>query len=289
MIVWNTASRRLLGCALAGASLMVLSACGGSGDGQTKVSNLALSGAVYSKTMTVSVSGSGLDAAGLRLETQGISCTASAQPTALEYQAAFTCVVGGVGPMVAIVRDAEGAELGRVSATVPMPRVLMSVSQGTRSGTFTLELDPRAAPVTALNFMRYVNSGFYANTIFHRVLAGQLAQGGQYLTDKSIRAATYDPIPLESANGLLNLRGTIGMARTSQPDSATAQFYLNLADNPAFDYVDESLPGYAVFGRVVSGLDVVDEIGKVTVYTYDNTLAALPEQDVVIKLATQIQ
>ena len=272
------------GVALLASALAV--ACGG-GDEPTRVSNLALTNTMFGKTMTVSVAGSGLDDPDLTLETQGVPCSGVARGTALEYQTSFSCLVEGTGTIVAVIRNGAGADLGRVEAPVPVPEVMMMVTQGARSGSFVVELDPAAAPVTALNFVRYVNRGFYAQTIFHRVLAGQIVQGGQYLTDKSIRAPLFDPIPLESDNGLKNLRGTIAMARTSVPDSASAQFYLNLRDNPAFDYVGEALPGYAVFGRVVSGMEVVDETAKVPIYTFDNTLPALPQQDVVITLAVQ--
>lgn len=281
----NPQAPRLRSCIAVLASVLAV-ACGG-GDEPTRVSNLSLTNTMFGKTMTVSVAGSGLDAADLTLQTHGVPCTGVARGTVLEYQTSFSCLVEGTGTIVAVIRNGDGAELGRVEAPVPVPEVMMMVTQGARSGSFVVELDPAAAPVTALNFVRYVNQGFYAQTIFHRVLAGQIAQGGQYLTDKSIRAPLFDPIPLESDNGLRNLRGTIAMARTSVPDSASAQFYLNLRDNPAFDYVDEALPGYAVFGRVVSGMEVVDEIGKVPVYTFDNTLPALPQQDVVITLAVQ--
>jgi peptidyl-prolyl cis-trans isomerase A (cyclophilin A) len=269
-------------------SAALLVACGG-GDPTTRVTNAQASNTRYGQTMTLSVSGSGLNAEGLQLVTEGAACTGSKRTSMLEYQGAFTCLIEGTGPLQAVLRNAEGAELARVEAFIAEPRVLMTVTQGTRSGSFILELDPKAAPATVLNFIRYINAGFYTNTIFHRVLAGQLAQGGQFIADLSLRQALYDPIVLESQNGLTNLRGTIAMARSSEPDSASAQFYLNLRDNPAFDFVDESAPGYAVFGRVLSGMDVVDEIGKVAVYTYSNQLPALPQVSVTITLAAQIQ
>lgn len=267
---------------------ILLAACGGGG-GNTTVSNIVASSAVYGQTMTVSVSGSGLDRDDLRLSVAGAVCTNPLRSGAkLEYQATFTCAVEGVGPLTATIEDGDGVHrYGQVQLAIPIPQVTMTVAQGTRSGSLVIELDPGAAPITSLNFMRYVNANFYNQTIFHRVLPGQIAQGGQYLVDKSLRTTSLAPIELESNNGLKNLRGTIAMARTAIPDSATAQFYLNLSDNPGFDYVDDAQPGYAVFGRVVSGLEVADEIGKVETYAYSVQLPALPRQDVLIRLATQ--
>lgn len=267
---------------------ILLAACGG-GSGDTTVSNIIANSAAYGQTMTVSVSGSGLDRDDLRLSIAGAACTNPLRTGAtLEYQATFSCAVEGVGSLTATIEDGDGVRrYGQVQLTIPVPQVTMTVAQGTRSGSLVIELDPEAAPITALNFMRYVNGNFYNQTIFHRVLPGQIAQGGQYLADKSLRATNLAPIELESNNGLKNLRGTIAMARTAIPDSATAQFYLNLSDNPGFDYVDDTQPGYAVFGRVVSGLEVADEIGKVETYAYSVQLPALPRQDVLIRLAFQ--
>lgn len=267
----------------------VLAGCGG-GDPATRITNISAGNTRFGQALTVAVNGSGLDADGLRLEVVGPACTDRKRSSASDAAATFTCRIEGTGPLAAVIRNADGGELARVGGiNVAQPQVRMTVAQGTRSGSFVIELDPQAAPVTALNFVRYVSAGFYANTIFHRVLADQIAQGGQYLTDKSQRKALYDPIALESNNGLKNLRGTIAMARTVVPNSATAQFYFNLRDNPAFDYQDVGAPGYAVFGRVISGMEVVDEIGKVPVYTYDNSLPSVPQQDVTITLALQTQ
>lgn len=267
----------------------VLAGCGG-GDPETRITNISAGNVRYGQTLTVAVNGSGLDAPGLSLEVVGPACSDRKRASASDAAASFTCRIEGTGPLAAVIRNADGGELARVTGlAVAQPQVRMTVAQGTRSGSFVIELDPQAAPITALNFVRYVGAGFYANTIFHRVLPAQIAQGGQYLTDKSQRKALYDPIALESNNGLKNLRGTIAMARTVVPNSATAQFYFNLRDNPAFDYQDVGAPGYAVFGRVISGMEVVDEIGKVPVYTYDNSLPSVPQQDVTITLALQTQ
>lgn len=129
----------------------------------------------------------------------------------------------------------------------------------TVDGNIVLELNPAKAPVTVKNFLRYVREGHYDNTIFHRVIAGFMIQGGGFTPDYKEKP-THEPIENESGNGLSNLRGTIAMARTSDPDSATAQFYINLVDNTRLDTYGG---GYAVFGKVVDGMDVVDRIAEI--------------------------
>ncbi len=132
----------------------------------------------------------------------------------------------------------------------------------TSMGKIVAELDFEKAPITAKNFAAYVSDGFFDGTIFHRVIPGFMIQGGGMKPDmreKSNKA----PIKLESNNGLKNNRGTLAMARTNVPDSATSQFFINLADNAFLNYSGAGNPGYAVFGKVVEGLDVVDAIAKV--------------------------
>jgi cyclophilin family peptidyl-prolyl cis-trans isomerase len=133
-------------------------------------------------------------------------------------------------------------------------------------GTIELELDRKHAPVTVENFVQYVKDGFYDGTIFHRVYAGFVIQAGGYTPDESEKT-TRTPIKLETNVGLSNDLGTIAMARQTAPDSATSQFYINLADNDQLDYKSVSNPGYAVFGKVVSGMDVVNKIANVPIET----------------------
>lgn len=152
----------------------------------------------------------------------------------------------------------------------------------TNMGDIVLELNAKAAPKTVANFLQYAKSGFYKNTIFHRVIPGFMIQGGGFvsgLEEKDTKA----PIALESRNGLTNQRGTIAMARTSDPNSATSQFFINVANNN-FLNADQAQDGngYAVFGKVVSGMEVVDKIAGVKTHTvryYDD----VPIRDVVIK------
>jgi len=135
----------------------------------------------------------------------------------------------------------------------------------TTLGAFTVELNPDAAPLTVANFLQYVDDGFYDGsdglgaTIFHRVIPGFMAQGGGVLASGQLKA-TRAPIAIESDNGLSNARGTIAMARTNDPNSATSQFFVNVVDNAGLDYQNAGDPGYAVFGRVTSGMDVIDDI-----------------------------
>lgn len=144
------------------------------------------------------------------------------------------------------------------------PTVLLE----TTSGDILIELYADKAPATVENFLKYVNEGFYANTIFHRVIKGFMIQGGG-MNMKMEEKATHAPIKNEADNGLANERGTIAMARTREPHSATAQFFINLVDN---DFLNFQAPsgngwGYCVFGKVTEGMDVVDKIAKVKTTT----------------------
>lgn len=132
----------------------------------------------------------------------------------------------------------------------------------TNRGNFIVELYPEKAPKTVANFMKYVESGFYKDTIFHRVINHFMIQGGGFNADMSEKQ-TFPPVINEAANGLQNEPGTLAMARTSDPDSATAQFFINLENNVPLNYQgpEPDLIGYCVFGRVLKGMDVVREIG----------------------------
>ncbi len=138
-----------------------------------------------------------------------------------------------------------------------MPKVRLQ----TTKGDIVIELDRARAPKTVDNFLSYVKSGFYEGTVFHRVIRGFMIQGGG-LTESMMQKKTETPIPNEADNGLKNLRGTIAMARTNDPNSATAQFFINTVDNAFLDFKAKTVSGwgYCVFGKVVEGLDVVDAI-----------------------------
>ena len=157
----------------------------------------------------------------------------------------------------------------------------------TSKGTIVLELDADKAPKTVANFVEYVKAGFYDGTIFHRVIPGFMIQGGGFTADMQ-QKTTREPIVNEAANGLANKRGTIAMARTSDPNSATAQFFINLKDNAFLDKANaQDGAGYCVFGRVTKGMDVVDAIAAVqtaTIGGYQN----VPMQAVTVKKATLV-
>ena len=139
----------------------------------------------------------------------------------------------------------------------------VSVLITTSKGDITVELLPAKAPETVANFLRYVDEGFYNGTIFHRVISGFMIQGGGYDQDYT-KKQTHDPVTNEADNGLSNVRGSIAMARTGEPHSATAQFFINHTDNPALDHRNKGTGwGYAVFGKVVDGMAVVDKIANV--------------------------
>ena len=158
-----------------------------------------------------------------------------------------------------------------------------SVEFQTSQGNFTVELYPEKAPKTVANFLQYVKDGFYENTIFHRVINHFMIQGGGFerdLSEKNTRA----PIANEASNGLLNELGTIAMARTADPDSATAQFFVNLTDNQFLNYVspDPDQMGYCVFGKVTSGIEVVQKIGLVQTNTVGRN-SDVPVKPIIIK------
>lgn len=137
-----------------------------------------------------------------------------------------------------------------------------TVELQTSLGDIVVELNAEKAPKSAANFLQYAKSGFYKGTVFHRVIPGFMIQGGGF-DSKMSQKATRPPIENEARNGLKNLRGTLAMARTGDPHSATAQFFINHVDNANLDYPSFDGWGYAVFGKVVQGLDVVDKIAQV--------------------------
>lgn len=156
----------------------------------------------------------------------------------------------------------------------------------TSHGAFTVELFPKEAPVTAENFLKYVDDGFFGGTIFHRIVPGFVIQGGG-LTADFANKKTRAPISNEAKNGLKNTRGSLSMARTSDVNSATSQFFVNLKDNGFLDHGPRDY-GYAVFGRVTEGMDVIDRIAGVRTGTRKGYQDA-PLEDVVIVSARRLE
>lgn len=160
-----------------------------------------------------------------------------------------------------------------------------TVKIATNQGDIVVQLDAAKAPKSVENFLQYAKSGHYNGTIFHRVIDGFMIQGGGFTPDMQ-QKPTRAPIPLESHNGLSNVRGTLAMARTNVPDSATAQFFINVKDNGFLD--SARAPdgnGYAVFGKVTQGMDVVDKIRKVET-AQRGPFGDVPVQPVIIKTVT---
>ncbi len=150
----------------------------------------------------------------------------------------------------------------------------------TSKGNIEIQVDKASAPITAANFLRYVNEGFYNGTIFHRVMPNFMIQGGGFTLDGREKPA-HEPIKLESKNGLKNARGTVAMARTSDPDSATSQFFISVVDNEFLNYAPGN-DGYAVFGNVTRGMGVVDSIALVKTENR-GSFSDWPVEDVIIK------
>ena len=160
-----------------------------------------------------------------------------------------------------------------------------SVTFVTTSGTMVIELYADEAPLSVENFLTYVRDGYYDGTIFHRVIPGFMIQGGGF-TNTLNKKETRDPIENEAKNGLTNDRGTLSMARTSDPHSATSQFFINSVDNESLNQPPGGGWGYAVFGKVTSGIDVIDVISAVKTVTKAGGLANCPVDNIIITKAT---
>jgi peptidyl-prolyl cis-trans isomerase A (cyclophilin A) len=280
---------RLVALAGAAALTLALAGCGGGNSGPS-ISNINASGLAYSRTATITANGSGLADPTLFMTVEGLPCENITRASgSSDSQVQFTCVIRGVGEMSPRIRMSDGKELGRVALSVPLPRVSFAIRRENVTSNVLIEMDPRLAPRTVANFISYVELGFYRDTLIHRVLTGQIAQGGGFTSGPTPKAALFPAIPLESNNGVKNLRGTIAMARSALPDSAQAQYYFNIKDNPEFDRVSDEQPGYAVFGTVIEGQDVLDAIGQVVTTEASPTLQNLPVNNIVVTSVLQVR
>jgi cyclophilin family peptidyl-prolyl cis-trans isomerase len=176
-----------------------------------------------------------------------------------------------------------GILMNAANAAAPV-QVLLQTS----AGDIKLELDADKAPKSVENFVQYVNDKHYDGTVFHRVIPGFMVQGGGYDQGNQQRK-TRSPIANEAKNGLKNVRGSVAMARTSDPNSATAQFFINHADNGFLDYPGQDGWGYAVFGKVVGGMDVVDKIAKMPTGNAAPFGRDVPVTPIVIKSARLVE
>jgi len=185
--------------------------------------------------------------------------------------------VARVACLAALVAGAQAFAAAPAAATPT--RVVLETS----AGRIVIELQADKAPKTVANFVQYVQDGYYDGTIFHRVIDRFMIQGGGF-TEGMIQKPTRAPIPPESSNGLKNVRGAVAMARTSDPNSATSQFFIDVVDNQRLDYPSFDGTGYTVFGNVVEGMDVVDKIRAVPTGHRD-AFENVPLTPVVIKTA----
>lgn len=262
---------------------LLLTACGGS-DFPPVVQAIRVDSLKYHQTATIAIGGKDLRSS-LVADTGGRCTEPRYAANSTTDVLVLNCKVTTVGELPLTLRTADGQVLYATTLTVPLPQVALVTTEG----SIVLELDPVAAPVTTRNFLDYVNLGFYNSTLFHRVIPGVVAQGGGYTTGLVAKAGKFQPIVLETPNGLSNLRGTVAMARTSVPDSATSEFYFNLVDNAAsLDWQGPSSPGYAVFGKVIQGLAVVDTIATRPTGTL-NGFQDVPLSDITLNVALQLK
>jgi len=187
------------------------------------------------------------------------------------------CGLLAAAVMVCGCSETEKTPTAEKKTTIPTSNI---VKLETSMGNIVIELDEQITPVTVKNFLGYVEAGFYDGVIFHRVIPGFMIQGGGF-TEKMAKKETRDPIVNEAQNGLSNMRGTIAMARTNDPNSATAQFFINHGDNDFLNYIDDNKAGYAAFGKVTEGMDVVDAIASVETTTR-NGMDDVPVEPVTI-------
>jgi peptidyl-prolyl cis-trans isomerase A (cyclophilin A) len=257
----------------------LLGACGGSSGFVPFISAAKPEFLQYGRTATILLGGSHLRSF-LVVESPGCANPVFSQRSTPELLV-LNCTVNVVGDLPLSVKDTEGKVVFATTLTVPKPQVALVTSMG----SILFELDPAKAPVSVNNFLGYVRQGFYTNTLFHRVIAGFVVQGGGYTTGLVKKSGLAAPIALESNNGLSNLRGTLAMARTNDLNSATSEFYVNLVDNVALDTLNG---GYAVFGAVVQGMGVVDTIASQTTGTM-NGIGDVPLSEVTITSVTQVR
>ena len=262
----------------------LLTACGGGG-GSTfnpNVTAIRAQSLQYSKSAVILIGGTNLRSD--MIPDTG-SCTNPAfRSDSTPSVAVLTCTVTATGPLPIAIKAANGNVLFQTTLTVLQPQVAIATTQG----NIFLELNPAVAPITVNNLLSYSGSAYYSNTLFHRVIPGFVVQGGGVTTGPVKKPGQGAPIALESNRGLSNVRGSVAMARTGDPDSATSEFFINLVDNTFLDYQNPSNPGYAVFGRVIQGMDVVDAIAAVPTASI-NGLDNVPLTDVVINLVVQTQ
>ena len=261
---------------------LLIAGCGGGTGFQPTITGVKPEILQYGKSATIFLGGKDLRS-NMVVETNGACVNPSFASNSTTDILVLNCTVKAVGNFTLTIKTEAGVVVTTTSLTVPKPQVGILTSLG----SIVMELDPAAAPITVNNFLSYANSGFYSNTLFHRVMSGFVIQGGGYTTGMVKKEGQKDPIVLESNNGLSNLRGTVAMARTNVPNSATSEFFINHVDNLFLNYSTTSA-GYAVFGKVVQGMDVVDAIAAKATGML-NGEKSLPLEEITITGAFQIK
>lgn len=272
---------------LAGPAVFVLlSACGGGGGGgddpmPPRVDTVsALDPVLYGNALRFAFDGANLD--------DSVSVSATGACTALEVtsrtatQINATCTPSRTGDLVLSALNSANSTLAQETLVVPKPQVRVDLNGS--NGSFTIELEPNAAPLTVNNLLQYVGDGFYSNTLMHRIVRNFVVQGGGFDATTGQQKTTRAPIVLElpATTGLSNTQYTVAMARTNVLNSATSQFYVNSVNNASS--LDTGSGGYAVFGRLVSGQSVIDALNLV-----DTNSNGVPITPVVITSATRIR
>lgn len=273
-----------------------MTACGSNITPVTEVTlaNFRYTGAAG--VLTVKLVGEALTASGVRVYANGASCQ-NDNSTSETNRSAY-CVLTIPDNLKVAIRVTNSSNEDNFNAvfTAPMPQVRFTTRIGNAASSedFVIELNPISAPITVKNFLAYVNESpsFYESTIFHRVdKSAGVVQGGGFTAGTAglvAKTGLKAAIALESNNGLLNLRGSVGMARTTDVNSATSQFYINMRDNPDFNYKSDSNPGYAVFGSVISGMTILENIYNQNTHTI-NGYTNVPINDITIISASQTQ
>lgn len=277
----------------------VFTACsngGGGGGGEAEkptVTSVTAGTPKYGQSLLFTVNGTSLDAS------QTVAASAcsnlqrsTASPASTATQAFYTCTVSATGDSTFTISAAGQGQLGSVNFTVPLPQVSMTVGNGAGvAGSLVFTLDPSKARLTVDNFLQYVNDGYYAGTVMHRVVRGFVVQGGGYLPlaggSTPVAKTPRAPIALEVGGGLSNTTYALAMARGSAANSATSQFFVNLADNSAGLDPSAVSAGYAVFGVLTTGQDVLAAITAAPCAPIAGFSECAPNPDVAITAASQ--
>ena len=262
---------------------VLLSACGGSSGFPPVITGVKVQSLKYGYTASILLGGKDLRSS-ITVDSNGGCINPSFATNSSTDTLVLNCGVKVVGDLPLTIKSEDGAVIYSTTLTVPKPQVTLFTSKG----TVVLEIDPITAPISSNNFLGYVSKGFYTSTLFHRVIAGFMIQGGGFTTGLVKKTGQSAAIELESNKGLSNVRGTLAMARTNVSNSATSEFFINVVDNTFLDYKNAASPGYAVFGKVVQGMDVVDAIVAEPTGVL-NGFADVPVTDITISLALQTQ